>query len=105
MYRTRRPTPPRRGVILMVVLSLLTLFAIVGISFVLSADAEALNSRVGREAENLTRPDVDPQLALSLFLGQMIYDASDDESGWYSSLRGHSLARLMYGYNPASTND
>jgi hypothetical protein len=89
----------------MVVLSLLTLFAIVGISFVLYADAEALSSRVGREAENLTRPDVDPQLALSLFLGQMIYDAPDDESGVYSSLHGHSLARLMYGYNPTSTND
>ncbi|HTU89868.1 MAG TPA: hypothetical protein VMF69_07215 [Gemmataceae bacterium] len=91
-------TNERRAVILMVVLSLLTLFAIVGITFVLYADAEAAAARVAREAETAQRADVDPQQALSFFLSQFIYDANDT-TGVGSALRGHSLARTMYGYN------
>ncbi|HTU21947.1 MAG TPA: hypothetical protein VMG10_28170 [Gemmataceae bacterium] len=96
-------TNERRAVILMVVLALLTLFAIVGITFVLYADAEAASARVARQAETQQLADVDPQQALAFFLSQLIYDVSDT-SGYGSGLRGHSLARTMYGYNYASTN-
>lgn len=89
----------RRGVILLVVLALLTLFAIVGISFVLYADAEAASARVARESETQQRADVDPQQALAFFLGQLIYDVPDAPATAGSGLRGHSLARTMYGYN------
>ncbi len=88
----------RRGVILLVVLVLLTLFAVVGLSFVLYADAEAKSAQIYREAEVQGRADMEPELLLSFFLGQLIYDA-DDQTGVYSALRGHSLARLLYGYN------
>ena len=108
MYRltTVRAMANRRGVILLVVLSLLTLFAVVGISFVLYADAEAEASRLFREAQAPTDPDVEPELALAYFLGLMIYD-SDDTVGYTSSLRGHSFARTMYGWNSdaGATND
>jgi hypothetical protein len=86
-----------------VVLSLLTLFAIVSVTFVLYADAEATSSRVKREAEIQSRPDVEPELLLAYFLGQLIYDA-DDRDGLFSGLRGHSLARTMYGYNDQAAN-
>jgi hypothetical protein len=89
----------RRGVILLVVLSLLTLFAIVGISFVLYADAEAASARVARDAETQQHADVDPQQALAFFLSQFIYDVPDTTTGSGSALRGHSLARTKYGYN------
>jgi hypothetical protein len=89
----------RRAVILMVVLSLLTLFAIVGVTFVLYADAEAAAARVAREAETAQRADMDPQQALSFLLSQIIYDVPDTTSGASSGLRGHSLGRTMYGYN------
>jgi hypothetical protein len=100
MYRSQQNCnpEPRRGIILLVVLVMLTLFAVVGISFVFYADSEANASRVFRESETMTRADMDPEMLFSLFLNQLIYD-TDDTSGIYSSLRGHSLARLMYGYN------
>ena len=98
MYRARQQRPaPRRGIVLLVVLALLTLFAIVGISFVLYANSEANASRYARESESPPQPDMDPELLLSMFMGQLIYD-TDDDTGIYSALRGHSLARNMYGY-------
>jgi hypothetical protein len=75
----------------------LTLFAILGITFVLYADAEATSARIAREAENQLRADMDPQQALAFALGQLIYDVPDTQVG--SGLRGHSLARTMYGIN------
>jgi hypothetical protein len=109
--RTDLAAPSRRGIILLVVVALLTLFAIVGLSFVLYAESEAKASQANREAESGTRPDGDPELLLSYFLGQLLYDVPDpvpgNEWGAYSALRGHSLARLMYGGddNPNSPND
>src|SRR5262245_55811558 len=94
----------RRGVILLVVLALLTLFAIVGISFVLYADAEASGARISKDAENVFQPDIDPELAVSMILGQLIYDVPDDPTGVYSALRGHSLARSIYGWCPKDLN-
>jgi hypothetical protein len=97
----RRASEPRRGLILMVVLALITAFAIVGLSFVLYADSEAKAAQIARDAEQglIVNPyDVDPKAILSNFLGQLIHDADDDALA-NSSLRGHSLARSMFGYN------
>jgi hypothetical protein len=88
----------RRGVILMVVLALLTLFAMVGITFVLYAQAEATSARIAREGETEQRADMPPEECLAMFLNQLLYDVHDT-TGYNSGLRGHSLARSMYGYN------
>src|SRR6516164_6351180 len=97
-------TNERRGVILLVVLSLLTLFAIVGITFVLYADGEATAARVARESETAQRADMEPEQALAMFLSQFIYDVPDNVTGAASGLRGHSLARTIYGYNSTMPN-
>jgi hypothetical protein len=81
---------------------MLTLFAVVGLSFVFYADSEATSSRVSREAETLRLPDVDAEQAFALFLSQLIFDVNDDTTGVLSGLRGHSLARLMYGLGPGT---
>jgi hypothetical protein len=90
--------PHRRGATLLIVLALLALFAAIAISFVYYADSHAAAAALFREGQAQARPDVDPELLLAYFLGQLIYDA-DDTTGLYSALRGHSLARLLYGWN------
>src|SRR5262249_7266199 len=72
---------------------------VVGLSFVYYADSQSTAARYFRESQSLTRPDVEPELLLTHFLGQLIYDV-DDAAGVDSALRGHSLARLLYGWNP-----
>jgi hypothetical protein len=93
MIRRVHPREKRAGVVLLVVITLLTLFAVVGIAFVLFSQSEAVASRVWRESETLQRPDMDPEMLLSYFLSQLIYDTNNPNS----ALRGHSLARTMYG--------
>ncbi|HXG12395.1 MAG TPA: hypothetical protein VNK04_21745 [Gemmataceae bacterium] len=101
MFRSR-PIPvaePRRGMILLVVLLMLLLFAILGLSLVFYADAEATAARAYRDAQAKGTADIDPEALLAYFLGQLIYDVPDDERGVWSGLRGHSLARNMFGLN------
>jgi hypothetical protein len=64
-----------------VVLALLTLFALVGLSFLLYAEAEARTARLCREAESAMQPDVSPELLLSFFLSQLLYDVKDEGPG------------------------
>ena len=90
--------PLRDGVVLLVVISLLVLFSLVGLAFVVYAEGQANVARLWREAETTQLPDMDPELLLSYFLGQLIYDTDNP----HSALRGHGLARNMYG-RPGST--
>ncbi len=103
----------RRGIILMVVLSMLTLFIILGLAFVLYSDAASTSARIYRESQTQTRAGSDPDRsasdaasAWSMFLGQFIYDLDDNNANAatasnavQSGLRGHSMARTMYGWN------
>lgn len=102
MYRSPQQAQAdrRQGVILLVVVSMLTLFAIVGLSFVLYADASARTALICREGEQLAgRTDMSTEFLCDLFLGQLVYDVPDDATGVYSAIRGHSLARTLYGWN------
>jgi hypothetical protein len=96
------PAQRRRAIILLVVLALLTLFAIVGLTFVMYADSEATSSRIFREANyrnsQNTGPTVTSDVLAAWALGQLVFDV-DDNTGLYSAMRGHSVARDMYGYN------
>src|SRR5258708_2249726 len=95
----------RRGLILLVVLSLLMLFAMVGVSFVIYAGSCERSECAHLEAVAERGADADPELLFSYFMGHLLYDAADDQSGVYSGLRGHSLARSMYGYDDTRIND
>lgn len=103
----------RRGVILVVVVACLALFLSLGIAFVFYASQQAVSMRYQREEANGGRAadvnqgsrggtDEAPPSAVDLFnlgLGQLIYGAPDDETGFYTAMRGHELARGIYGMN------
>ncbi len=98
------PSERRRGAVLLIVMSLLALFAAVGLSFVFYANAEATASNHFRDAATMSQGDIEPELALSLFLGKLIYGDKDDSGGAGSSLRGHDLATGIYGRDYIITN-
>src|SRR5437016_926035 len=95
----RRPLSPemswRRGVILMVVLALLALFAIVGLTFVLYAQSNHRSSTIFRDAWQVylrggsdggsggayVPPDIPPAELFRWGLGQIIYDVDDGPGG------------------------
>jgi hypothetical protein len=103
----------RRAVILVVVLVLLTLFAVVGLAFVLYANAEAEASRVYRESSTFVdnRPDINTDTLGNYAFGLVIFDSADPVSsgatpfpaGGWSAIRGYSLGRDMYGYDADNT--
>jgi hypothetical protein len=87
----------------MIVIILLTLFAILGLMFLLYADAEATASAIYRDSQSFD-PGSEQSLAplFSFALGQLIYDVDDLGNPW-SAMRGNSLARDMYGWNNGQT--
>jgi hypothetical protein len=95
-----RPTGRRNGMVLLVVMAMLALFASVAISFVFYADSEAEAARLARLAQDKDQADIDPELLASYFLNQLIYDTDNV----YSAMRGWSLARSIYGYKLGALN-
>jgi len=93
---------PRQGVILLVVLAMITLLTILGITFVLYSDASEATARINMEGER-SAFQVNPinysayELMQHAF-GQLVFGVEDDDVGQQSALRGHDLARDMYGY-------
>jgi hypothetical protein len=84
--------------VLLVVLLMLTLFAIVALAFVLYASAEAESARVYREANMYIdfRPDVSAESAANFTLAQLLLGSPEPS---FSSMRGHDLGRDIYGWN------
>jgi hypothetical protein len=92
-YHPSYLTSRRSGVVLLVVITLLTLFAVVGIAFVLFAQSEAIAARVSREVETVQRPDMDPEMLHAYFLSQLIYGTNNPAS----QMCFQSLAENLYG--------
>src|ERR1700731_3912151 len=92
----------RRAVILMVVLALLTLFAVLGLSFVLYANAQSKSSDILLAAEESVGAsavaDISTDTVATAVFTALLYP-QDDVTGIYSAYRGYDMARAMYGYN------
>lgn len=117
MIRSTIPAPaPRRGVILLVVIALLTLFAVVGITFVMYSQQRADAARATRESQQQILgqvPNDTPQTLIQQFAASFVFGQPDQVTppappqsapGLKSAMRGHELARGIYGYNPLDTD-
>src|SRR5262245_36284880 len=82
-----------KGVVLLVVLGMLFLFAAVGLTFAVIARTEGVAARnFKRQLTNgINAPDPTP--SINEALSQLLYDTTEGAS----AVRGHSLARDMFG--------
>ena len=83
----------RDGIVLLVVIAMLALFATVGLSFVFYSESVALTARYSRISVTSELRDFPPDQLLSQVLGQMIFGTDDKTSKFY----GLSLGQNMYG--------
>jgi len=106
MLTTRRSRlRKRRGVALILILGMLGLLALIGVTFATFTGQARVSAR--NYAQSVLRPQ--PNELMDYALSQLIGDTNDVRS----AIRGHSLARDMYGndaanngyvdYNPANT--
>lgn len=107
----------RKGMILLVIIAFLALFTIMGLTYLLYADAQlrfSIDEIKRLDKRNYRSFDLSPDYLFNFFLERFIYDQPDREAdpyatatgginyepqSVYSALRGHSLARNMYGFN------
>ena len=94
---TCRRADLRQAMVLLIVIVMLTLFAVVGLAFVFYAEAESTAAMGSRDAAQYRAPEVDPESAMAIFLGKFLYGDRDDVQGVYSALRGYDLMRGVYG--------
>ncbi|MBY0455705.1 MAG: hypothetical protein K2V38_00045, partial [Gemmataceae bacterium] len=63
----------------------------------------ALAERYKEAASTSVRLAPDPTSAANQFFGTLLYDDFDDGASLFNAVRGHSVARAMYGSNPDPT--
>ena len=84
---------PRRGILLLVVLSMLTLFLLIGTAFIVSANQYRKANKILAKVTEASNSSVDQVNLLEEVLNQLVRDTNNQNS----SLRFHSLLRDMYG--------
>ena len=91
---------PRRGTaILLTVFSLITLLMVAGLTYVMYAAKEKAIAERYKEAASSSPSLIMPDSTgiVNQFFGKLIYDDGDDGLALLNALRGHSIARSMYG--------
>ena len=84
---------PRSGILLLVVLSMLTLFLLIGTAFIVSANQYRKANKILAKVTESSNSSVDQVNLLEEVLNQLVRDTNNQNS----SLRFHSLLRDMYG--------
>jgi hypothetical protein len=98
MVLSSRRRQPRRGIILLVVLALITLFASIGVAFVYFSEEEVTKAADQKAAEVIKLPDAD--LMFNYVMRQVIFPTNDNNSVLFT----HSLLENMYGRSAAGVS-
>lgn len=109
--RLHNTSTRRQGTITVIVVAFLGLLFILALTFVFYSTAESDTAKVYRDYANVdggTASDLgsppDPVEIFNYGFGQLIYGAPEDQTGAFSTIRGHELARTIYGWNPLDPN-
>ena len=88
--------------ILLVVIAFLAMFTVMGLTYLLHADAQLKNSidellALDMKEDPYKVIDLNPSVALNFFLEKFLYDQDDTVPLQGNAIRGQSLARNIYG--------
>ena len=83
----------RNGIVLLVVIAMLALFATVGLTFVYYSESVAFSARINRIGVTSELRDIPPDRIMSQTLSQILFGTEDQVSKFY----GTSLGQNMYG--------
>ena len=89
----KSPLPSRRGILLLVVLSMLTLFLMLGTAYLVSANYYRKAAKLNARAAEASYLKVDQASLLEQVINQLVRDTNNQ----HSALRFHSLLRDLYG--------
>jgi len=89
----RNPQSNRRGILLLVVLSMLTLFLLIGTAFIVSANHYRKAQKIRSRLTETSNSSIDQGNLLDEVVNQLLRDTNNQNS----ALRYHSLLRDMYG--------
>ncbi|MDY3559496.1 hypothetical protein R5W23_000489 [Gemmata sp. JC673] len=91
--------PPRRGTaILITCFFLITIMMVTGLALVMYAAREKAAAMAYQDAIAVpAKTPPDPTNAVNAFFGGLLYDDLDDGAALQNAMRGHSIARSMYG--------
>ena len=101
LARSHRRSHRRGTSFILIVVVGISVFAVVGTAFALFAMQQAKLGQARKDAEGgggvppLLAPN--PTDTVNAFLGGLIYDTGDTDADIFNALRGHSMARSMYG--------
>lgn len=90
--------PPRRGILLLVVLSMLTLFLLIGTAFIVSSNQYRQANKIRAKLTEASNSSIDQQDLLNEVINQLVRDTNNPNS----AIRFHSLLRDMYGNDGAT---
>ncbi|AMV29861.1 hypothetical protein VT84_36040 [Gemmata sp. SH-PL17] len=98
LARSHRRTPRRGTVVVITIFALITILMVLGLAFMMYAVKEKAVAQAHKDGANVAGTGApDPTDTINRFLSTLVYDENDDGDSLHNSLRGHSIARAMYG--------
>ncbi|VTR91126.1 Uncharacterized protein OS=Pirellula staleyi (strain ATCC 27377 / DSM 6068 / ICPB 4128) GN=Psta_0540 PE=4 SV=1 [Gemmata massiliana] len=98
LTRSHRRAPRRGTVVVITIFALITILMVLGLAFMMYAVKEKAVAQAHKDGANVAGTGApDPTDTINRFLSTLIYDENDDGDSLNNALRGHSIARSMYG--------